>query len=411
MINQNKDTSFNCHDEELATKRLAVVPWLVIIRGIPGSRKSTLARLIRKAKLFDNCISLDPDKIREEDLESFIRKYKLHYLNFDKKYRYNFKKAGKNLGIGKNVIWDQPFRTLFLLRKCIDRLKSFGVKFKLLIIESELNQKKAWAGVYERIEKGGHGPSKNVFDKMCEEYESADLDEFNVIKLDATKNSDLLIKEIRYFLDKTNMGHVNIYLVRHLATEYNKKGIYMGRLLDPPILEKEKSSFVETINRLNLTLANNSKVLFVSSPATRCLQTINILQDTLKINFPIQEAEELNETNYGLFAGKTPSEIKEKFSEIFKLWMEKPSKVIFPEGESYIKVQNRAYSKLLDLIENNQGTEKIFICTHVDVIKLILCKILSLPIKHRRLFRVGHGSFSCLQNISGTVEIKFLNFK
>lgn len=393
-------------------KRLAAVPWLVIIRGIPGSRKSTLARAIHKAKLFDNCILLDPDKIRKEDLESFIRKYKLHYLNFDKKYRYNFEKAGKNLGIGKNVIWDQPFRTLCLLRKCVDRLKSFGVKFKLLIIELELNQKKAWAGVCERIKKGGHGPSKNVFDKMCEEYESADLDEFNAIKLDATKNSDSSIKKIRYFLNKTlDMGHVNIYLVRHLATEYNKKGIYMGRLIDPPILEKEKSSFVKTIDRLNFTLANNSKVLFVSSPAVRCLQTTNILQNTLKINFPIQEAEEFNETNYGLFAGKTPSEIKKKFSEIFKLWMEKPSKVIFPEGESYIKVRDRAYSKLLDIIENNQGIENIFICTHVDVIKLIICKILSLSIEHRRLFRADHGSFSCLQNISGIVEIKFLNFK
>jgi broad specificity phosphatase PhoE len=248
---------------------------------------------------------------------------------------------------------------------------------------------------------------------MYKEFESADTDEFTVLKLDGTQKINFLIKKVKNFLQgDRNVKRINIYMIRHLATEYNKRGIYMGRLLDPPIIEEDKGSFVETINKLHLTLTNNSKVLFVSSPAMRCLQTVELLQNTLKINNrTIQKVEEFNETNYGLFAGKTAREIKENFPDIFKRWMEKPSKVEFPEGEKYIDVQNRAYSKLLDLIKNNQGIGTIFICTHVDIIKLILCRILSLSIKHRRLFRVDYGSFSCLQNISGIMEVKFINFK
>ncbi len=392
-----------------------MIPWLIMIRGYPGSGKSVLAQNI-KAKIINNCILLDPDGIKKENLDRFCRKYRFRSSNDNRKYRYNFSLAGEKLEKGENVVWDQPFRTFRLLRLCIDRLKSFGVKFKLLLIELEINKSVAWQRVQKRKKKGGHGPNERKFIQMCKEHEPADPDEFNIIKVDANRNKRDMIKEVDKCLKKdSGMKQLNIYLIRHLATEYNKKGVYMGRLLDPPILKEEKRSFVKTIDKLNLTSLNSSEVLFYSSPAKRCLETINLLQDAFKTSGAAEKLEEFNETNYGLFSGKTAREIKNKFPDIFRLWMEKPAKVRFPEGEEYKDVQRRAYSKLFGLIkkaiEDNHAIENIFICTHVDVIKLILCKILSLPLKRRRLFRIDFGSFSCLQSISKAIDIKYVNYK
>ena len=120
-----------------------MIPWLVIIRGHPGSGKSDLAKLISTAGVFNaDCIILDPDEIKPNDLKKFVRKHGTKKAF--SRYRYNFLAAGQHLGGGKNVVWDQPFRSAGLLKKCIDRLKSFGVMFRLLIVELEIGRKAAW---------------------------------------------------------------------------------------------------------------------------------------------------------------------------------------------------------------------------------------------------------------------------
>lgn len=202
---------------------------------------------------------------------------------------------------------------------------------------------------------------------------------------------------------------MRIYLVRHIPTELNESGTYMGRSLNPPILLEARQDFKKTISKLHLRVDDKRTALIFSSPLLRCLQTAKLLRRGLSVKHKIQIVEEFTETDYGDFEGKNANGIKKQYPNLFATWISKPSRVVFPNGESYQDVQSRSYSKLLGLLKSYpQNT--LFICTHVDVIKMIISKILSIPIDKKASFRIDNGSFSCLETSHRGFRLRFTNF-
>ncbi len=204
-----------------------------------------------------------------------------------------------------------------------------------------------------------------------------------------------------------------IYLVRHLATEYNRNGIYMGRSQDLPILKSEIDLFIERAKKF-LDRSVLEKSTIYSSPSLRCRQTGGILLNLYGITAEIEVREAFSETNYGSFEGKTPEEIKQISPIVFQNWMEKPSQVRFPDGESFDEVMKRALSELTTIIQKGRKEDVVIIVTHVDVIKVIVCWILGMSIDDKRMFRIDNGSFTCLETTdersnSKKIKVKALN--
>lgn len=204
-----------------------------------------------------------------------------------------------------------------------------------------------------------------------------------------------------------------IYLVRHLATEYNRNGIYMGRSQDLPILKSEIDLFIERTKKF-LDRSVLEKSTIHSSPSLRCRQTGGILLNLSGVTTEIEVKEAFAETNYGSFEGKTSEEIKQISPIIFQNWMEKPSQVRFPEGESFDEVTERVLNELRIITQKGKKEDVAFIVTHVDVIKVIVCWILGMSIDNKRMFRIDNGSFTCLEttderNNSKKIKVKALN--
>lgn len=202
-----------------------------------------------------------------------------------------------------------------------------------------------------------------------------------------------------------------IYLIRHLPTEYNQKGIYMGRSYDMPILLKGIELFTTTVAKMR-DIGKNS--IIYSSPALRCRQTAKILSDALKIRSKPQISEKFNEMNYGQFEGKSPKKIKIHYPDIYWNWMRHPSLVRFPGGETFIEVQMRAVTYLQKIInrEHKQATDNfIFIVTHVDIIKMIICWILNISIDNKRLFCINNGSFTLIETTNEKYNKKKLKVR
>lgn len=151
------------------------------------------------------------------------------------------------------------------------------------------------------------------------------------------------------------------------------------------------------------------QALIFSSPLLRCLQTARFLRGELRLKHKIEVTEEFTETNYGDFEGKDSEKIKKQYPELFAVWMSKPSQIVFPNGESYQNVQNRAYSKLSKL-QTSYPQNPLFICTHVDIIKMIISKILSIPIDKKAHFHINNGSFSWLEVSRRGLRVKCINF-
>lgn len=201
-----------------------------------------------------------------------------------------------------------------------------------------------------------------------------------------------------------------IYLIRHLPTAFNKSGVYMGRSNDVPILSETIFPFEKRLKGYIGHL--NGSVFVGSSPALRCIQTVTTLSQTLGISTKLHVYERLNEMNYGDFEGKSSQEIKIHYPQEYRKWMEHPSLIHFPGGESFAEVQKRGVSCLKEIISTE--IENIFLVTHVDIIKMIVCSILDIPIDSKRMFKIDNGSISCLETTNEKynkkkIKVRYVN--
>ncbi|MDO8728910.1 MAG: histidine phosphatase family protein [bacterium] len=185
-----------------------------------------------------------------------------------------------------------------------------------------------------------------------------------------------------------------VYLLRHLPTEYNRSGRYMGRSNDLPILDESVSKYRDALAKMGL-IDNISRLKIICSSSLRCKQTANLLSELLS-NTDVIINHDLDEVDYGDFEGKFPQDIKKLYPAEYRRWMERPSTLKFPGGESFVEVQQRAVKLVLEQIELRDG-DNIFLVSHVDVIKMVICWVMDIPIDNKRMFRIDNGSVSCLE--------------
>lgn len=204
-----------------------------------------------------------------------------------------------------------------------------------------------------------------------------------------------------------------IFLVRHLKTEFNENGFYMGRVIDLDI-KKDKKSLEDFETRIKLVNKNfgpfTKKTKIFSSPLKRCQQTSSLLKNQLKIKDKIIIMHELIETDMGKFSGKNRIQIRQEFGDFVDKWFFEPESFKFPEGESYKNVRQRTRLALKKTKKRLEDINVIFICTHVDIIKMVLSETLGFSFNQRKDLIIPPGSITVL-NISeeGTFKVEGVN--
>lgn len=180
-----------------------ILPVLVLVRGIPGSGKSFLAKELAKEFDHDSYISLDPD---QTDYES--QAYKDHVIQQRKEgvdeilhpYRFLRAKAYKAIENHQIIIWNQPFTDLQILRNVTNRLEEHAhenqTKLPILIVEVEIPEKEAWKRLEIRKAAGGHGPEEERFKKFVSDYSTAAEAGYQTITVDGKENPTIYTKEI-----------------------------------------------------------------------------------------------------------------------------------------------------------------------------------------------------------------------
>jgi probable phosphoglycerate mutase len=104
-----------------------------------------------------------------------------------------------------------------------------------------------------------------------------------------------------------------------------------------------------------------------SSPLERCRETAEPLAKRLRASIRVRP--QLGEVRFGRWTGKTLAQLGRT-----KLWRRvqlAPSNVRFPDGESFVEVQERAVAELLRIAEANPDA-LVAVFSHADVIKLVL---------------------------------------
>lgn len=143
-----------------------------------------------------------------------------------------------------------------------------------------------------------------------------------------------------------------------------------------------------------------------SSPLERCMETANVI--ARPHNLEVFDLEELGEVRYGKWEGKRLKKLRKKRRKWYNV-QHFPSRFRFPEGESFVAVQQRAVSAIEKLSERHQK-ELIALVSHADVIKLILSHYIGSHIDLFQRINIAPASASLLSlSKDGSVHILRIN--
>ncbi len=169
-----------------------------------------------------------------------------------------------------------------------------------------------------------------------------------------------------------------VLLVRHGQNDWVNKNRLAGWTPGVHLNEEGRKQVKELAERL----ANQPIKAIYSSPLERCMETAAALAQPHELS--VTELEDVGEVRYGDWEGKKIKKLAKK-----KAWFAVqhfPSRFRFPNGESFLDVQQRAVDAI-EALSGQHQKEMIVIVSHADLIKMVLAHYLG---THLDLFqRIG----------------------
>ncbi|GAB1821824.1 bifunctional RNase H/acid phosphatase [Herbidospora sp. RD11066] len=178
-----------------------------------------------------------------------------------------------------------------------------------------------------------------------------------------------------------------LILLRHGQTALSVEKRFSG-LGDPALTELGESQAAKAAERL----AGAKLDAIVSSPLGRARQTAEAVAKTTGL--PVHVDEDLRETDFGAWEGRTFAEIQERWPHEMTAWLNDPA-VAPPGGESFQTAGHRVQRARERLLAGHPG-ETVLVVSHVTPIKLLVRYALNAP--PEALYRM-HLDLACLSAI------------
>lgn len=188
---------------------------------------------------------------------------------------------------------------------------------------------------------------------------------------------------------------MNVLLVRHGETEWNRAGRYQGRTDIPLSPEGERQ-----VQALGHRLAGVPITVAVASPLSRARRTAEaILADrgtTLELD------EGLVEISHGQWEGQLASEVERDHAELFGIWRSGPGRhaPAGPGAETLGDVEDRAWAVFARVLGRLGPDDTALIVAHDAVNRVILCRVLGLPLERVWRFRQAPAALNVLSGPS-----------
>lgn len=196
-------------------------------------------------------------------------------------------------------------------------------------------------------------------------------------------------------------ANTRLLLIRHAEPEAEARGRCYGTL-DIGVSDEG----LRQADRLARALAEVGLAAIYTSPRRRALQTASALGRVHGLA-PIVD-ERLCEIDFGDFEGRTYEEIEREHPDLFRRWMETPTEIEFPNGESYERFKARALLALASILDNHRR-DTVAVVSHGGIARAILADCLSIP--NAGLFRIdqSYGAISMVDWIDGVPIVRLIN--
>ena len=197
---------------------------------------------------------------------------------------------------------------------------------------------------------------------------------------------------------------MRILLARHGETPWNAEGRYQGQIDIPlsPVGEGQATALGQRLKDVRIDRA-------VASPLSRAQRTARLALGDTRADMLLTDPE-LQEIAHGEWEGLLASEIQEKDPARLLAWREEPDTVLMPGGESLRQVLDRSWRGLARAADGLGDDDTLLIVAHDAVNRVLLCRILGLPIARLWTFRQAPTTLNLLEGPSvDQLEVVRLN--
>lgn len=189
-------------------------------------------------------------------------------------------------------------------------------------------------------------------------------------------------------------------LIRHGLSEANIEGILAGQKIDSPLTSRGH----QQARQLSKSLSELKITTLVSSPMLRCRQTLEPLRILLGKRIHLDES--FVEMDYGLWSGMRLKKLRQE--QLWKTIQKQPSKVTFPEGESFQSAQRRV-SRGMRQLSQRYPNGTVIIASHGDIIKMALSWALSSPLDEFQRIIIDPSSISTVTVQPNHIAVEGIN--
>lgn len=184
---------------------------------------------------------------------------------------------------------------------------------------------------------------------------------------------------------------MRVLLARHGETPWNAEGRYQGQMdiALSPVGEAQAAL-------LGARLADVAITRAIASPLVRARRTAELaLGDARAATLGFDP--DLQEIAHGEWEGLLASEIRERDPALLQAWRDAPESVQMPGGESIGDVADRAWPAFVRATENLGADDTLLVVAHDAVNRVLLCRILGLPLSRLWSFRQAPTTINLLE--------------
>jgi broad specificity phosphatase PhoE len=189
---------------------------------------------------------------------------------------------------------------------------------------------------------------------------------------------------------------MNILLVRHGETAWNREGRYQGRTDIPLSADGERQ-----VRTLGERLRGVPIAVAISSPLSRARRTAEAILSGTETTLEFDDG--LLEISHGQWEGQLASDVAISHAEMFGVWRSTPGRAspAGPGAETLGDVEARAWAVLERAWMRLDGEDQTLLITAHDAVnRVILCRVLGLPLERVWRFRQAPAALNVLSGPS-----------
>jgi len=192
-----------------------------------------------------------------------------------------------------------------------------------------------------------------------------------------------------------------LLLVRHGESTWNLTGRYQGRI-DTELSDRG----VEQAARAAACLSHVAFDVVYSSPLRRAFHTA--LSIALAKGFDVRIDDDLIEIDHGAWNGLLRDEVEKRYGPLFEMWLQTPSRVRMPGGESLGDVAERV-KRVLTRLAAAHPDSNVVVCSHDAVLKAAVAIVTGMNMDNFWTIRLDNASVTTIELGDGFSRLITLN--